>query len=256
MRIKREAEEAAKARQDAAKREKENAKRALKRERKQLQNYGKQFNYFSSSEAEHVARMADLDRLCELLTIDEYEIRPGGGENLFFNCSFFLPNRLEKLNKKMEQSVDSVDKCRPLFEEAVAQVNRRIDQEKQQTLQSATGSSSSAATAAAAGKKKGAGNWSPEELNLLIKAVNLFPAGTNQRWEVVANFINQHHGGNRSAKDVLAQAKELQQSDFSRSALKEAANKAAYNKFEKEQKGTANEESVPSERYESIRLKN
>lgn len=77
MRIKREAEEAAKARQDAAKREKENAKRALKRERKQLQNYGKQFNYFSSSEAEHVARMADLDRLCELLTIDEYEIRPG-----------------------------------------------------------------------------------------------------------------------------------------------------------------------------------
>ncbi len=73
MRIKREAEEAAKARQDAAKREKENAKRALKRERKQLQNYGKQFNYFSSSEAEHVARMADLDRLCELLTIDEYE---------------------------------------------------------------------------------------------------------------------------------------------------------------------------------------
>lgn len=71
LRIKREAEQAAKARQDAAKREKENAKRALKRERKQLQNYGKQFNYFSTSEAELVARMADLDKLCELLTIDE-----------------------------------------------------------------------------------------------------------------------------------------------------------------------------------------
>lgn len=90
-------------------------------------------------------------------------------------------------------------------------------------------------------------------MNLLIKAVNLFPAGTNQRWEVVANFVNQHHGGSRSAKEVLAQAKDLQQSDFSRSSLKDAANKAAYNKFEKEQKGGAgaNGESIPSERYES-----
>lgn len=153
----------------------------------------------------------------------------------------------------MEASVDSADKCRLLFEEAVGQLNRRIDQEKQAYLQqgAATGGSAAAGAGGGGGKKKGGGNWSPEELNLLIKAVNLFPAGTNQRWEVVANFINQHHGGNRAAKEVLAQAKELQQSDFSRSALKEAANKAAYNKFEKDQKGNATEESVPSERYES-----
>ena len=69
---------------------------------------------------------------------------------------------------------------------------------------------------------------------------------------MVANFINQHHGGKRAAKEVLAQAKELQQSDFSRSALREAANKAAYNKFEKEQKlPTGSDEAQPSERYES-----
>ena len=83
MRIKRQAEEAARARQNAAKREKENAKRALKREREQLHKYGKQFNYFTvgaatpttvQDEAQLVKRMADLDRLCELLTIDEYNI--------------------------------------------------------------------------------------------------------------------------------------------------------------------------------------
>ena len=34
--------------------------------------------------------------------------------------------------------------------------------------------------------------WSPDELQLLIKAVKTFPAGTNQRWEVVTEFINQH----------------------------------------------------------------
>lgn len=153
----------------------------------------------------------------------------------------------------MEQSTDSSDKCRTVFEEAVSELNRRIDQEKQAYLQQSGGGGGGGGSASSAGgKKKGVGNWNPEELNLLIKAVNLFPAGTNQRWEVVANFINQHHGGNRTAKEVLAQAKELQQSDFSRSALKEAANKAAYNKFEKDQKTTASDESVPSERYESM----
>lgn len=151
-------------------------------------------------------------------------------------------------------SVDSADQGRPLFDEAVAELNRRIDGEKQQHLHGSGTQSAGVGGVSAASKKKAGGNqWTPEELNLLIKAVNLFPAGTNQRWEVVANFINQHHGGNRAAKEVLAQAKELQQSDFSRSALKEAANKAAYNKFEKESKagGTASEESIPSERYES-----
>lgn len=172
----------------------------------------------------------------------------------YFYFDLFHDYRLEKVNKKMEKSVDDAGSCRATFEEALVELNRRIDQEKQQYLPQQQQSNSGAGTGgnSTAGKKKGAGSWSPEELNLLIKAVNLFPAGTNQRWEVVANFINQHHGGNRAAKEVLAQAKELQQSDFSRSALKEAANKAAYNKFEKDQKGGTSDESVPSERYESM----
>ncbi len=170
---------------------------------------------------------------------------------MYFDFCLFSA-RLDKLNKKMAVlSLDCVDQGRALFDEAVDELNRRIDEEKQQHLGGglAPGSASSGG-----GKKKGGSNqWSPEELNLLIKAVNLFPAGTNQRWEVVANFINQHHGGNRAAKEVLAQAKELQSGDFSRSALKEAANKAAYNKFEKESKAgpAASDESIPSERYES-----
>ena len=162
----------------------------------------------------------------------------------------YVSARLDKLNKKMAVlSLDCVDQGRAMFDEAVDELNRRIDEEKQQHL------GGGLAPGASSSKKKGGSNqWGPEELNLLIKAVNLFPAGTNQRWEVVANFINQHHGGNRAAKEVLAQAKELQSGDFSRSALKEAANKAAYNKFEKESKAgpaAACEESIPSERYES-----
>ena len=158
-------------------------------------------------------------------------------------------NRLEKLNKGLGQTEGKVDESRSVFESAVQELDRRISEEKQKHLQP---HQQQQPGSAGGGGKKGASSWNPEELNLLIKAVNLFPAGTNQRWEVVANFVNQHHGGNRSAKDVLAQAKELQQSDFSRSSLKEAANKAAYSKFEKDQgKGGPAEEAAPSERYES-----
>lgn len=166
--------------------------------------------------------------------------------------------RLERLNKGLEKVADCVEESRAVFDAAVAELDRRIADEKQQHLRPAAGQGSSAGggTGGGGGSKKKDGSWAPPELNLLIKAVNLFPAGTNQRWEVVANFVNQHHGGQRTAKEVLAQAKELQSGDFSRSALKEAANKAAYNKFEKESKsGPANEESVPSERYESMSVR-
>ena len=53
--------------------------------------------------------------------------------------------------------------------------------------------------------------WLPAEVDSLIKAVNLFPAGTTNRWETVAVYIEQHVTGSvRSAKEVLFKAKDLQ----------------------------------------------
>ena len=83
-------------------------------------------------------------------------------------------NRLEKLNKGLERSIGDLDLCQALFDDAVAELDRRINEEKHQHL------NHSMPMPSAADKKKGA-DWSQEELNLLIKAVNLFPAGTNQR---------------------------------------------------------------------------
>lgn len=92
--------------------------------------------------------------------------------------------------------------------------------------------------------------WSESDLQLLIKAVNLFPAGTNQRWEVVANFINQHSnsisGSKRDAKEVLAKAKDLQSTDFSKSSLKEQANKKAFDNFIAEQKHKDVDDRMPA----------
>jgi hypothetical protein len=92
--------------------------------------------------------------------------------------------------------------------------------------------------------------WSEGDLQLLIKAVNLFPAGTNQRWEVVANFINQHSSSSsssrRDAKEVLAKAKDLQSTDYSKSSLKEQANKKAYDNFIAEKKHKDIDERMPA----------
>lgn len=93
--------------------------------------------------------------------------------------------------------------------------------------------------------------WSESDLQLLIKAVNLFPAGTNQRWEVVANFINQHSGNpsngvKRDAKEVLAKAKDLQSSDFSKSRMKDQANRKAFDNFIAEKKHKDVDDRMPA----------
>uniref|UniRef100_A0A1I8AZ26 DnaJ homolog subfamily C member 2 n=1 Tax=Meloidogyne hapla TaxID=6305 RepID=A0A1I8AZ26_MELHA len=53
--------------------------------------------------------------------------------------------------------------------------------------------------------------WTHTELQLLVKAVNLFPPGTQERWKQVSGYINEHSGeeNNRSEKDVIKQVKQL-----------------------------------------------
>jgi hypothetical protein len=69
----------------------------------------------------------------------------------------------------------------------------------------------------------------------------------------VANFVNLHSSNKevqRSAKEVLAKTKGLQSSDYS--TLKDAANKKAYEDFEKGQKGVATvADSEASQRFDS-----
>ncbi|XP_060837160.1 dnaJ homolog subfamily C member 2 [Rhopalosiphum padi] len=97
--------------------------------------------------------------------------------------------------------------------------------------------------------EKNNNDWETDDVQLLIKAVNLFPAGTNQRWEAVANFINQHSkNGERNAKQVLAKAKSLQSTNYTDNALKSEMNANAYDQFEKEKKCESQIPEVVSER--------
>jgi DnaJ family protein C protein 2 len=76
------------------------------------------------------------------------------------------------------------------------------------------------------------------------------------RWEVVANFVNQHTKSDlkRNAKEVLARAKSLSTTDAS--TLKTAVNQQAYSKFEQSHKPApvSNDTSVRTDEAEAGEL--
>lgn len=202
---KRESEE--KAKQDALKQERDAQKKALRKERKALRDFCKANNYFAENSAENIRHMESLEKICELFKLVQLEEAlkrlQAEGRSAFLGL-------MEETEKKIEAE----------RRVGVFSNDSRNTPEKQVKSHTAP--------------------WSENDLQLLIKAVNLFPAGTNQRWEVVANFINQHGssttGVTRDAKEVLAKAKDLQSTDFSKSSLKEQANKKAFDNFIAEKK--------------------
>ena len=222
-RIEKETKEAAeKKKAEAEKREKDAQKKALKKERRELRNMCKEHDFYclqgttagDSQVDERVHHMTELDKLCEILAAVE----------------------LEALNSRLKAASDK-ESGRIAFREAFNELNVKLEKEKMEAIEKAHSGSSSGSGQHSA--TKGKGDWSTDELGLLIKAVNLFPAGTNQRWEVVASFINQHTKTpsiQRGAKETLSKAKELQSGDFHLSTLKEEANKRAYENLEKQTK--------------------
>merc|ERR1712179_419606 len=167
--------------------------------------------FFSEGDKDvRIFHMAELDKMCEILSAME----------------------LENLNKSL---CEEPQNKKEIFSKKIADLNEKLDQEKKEMIEKSYGKSEGKST------EKAADDWSDEELALLIKAVNIFPAGTNQRWEVIASFINQHKSKEdattqRKAKETLSKAKELQQGNFHTSSLKEKLNKKTFEKMEKDKK--------------------
>uniref|UniRef100_A0A5F8GME0 DnaJ homolog subfamily C member 2 n=1 Tax=Monodelphis domestica TaxID=13616 RepID=A0A5F8GME0_MONDO len=130
-------------------------------------------------------------------------------------------------------------------------INEQIRKEKEEAEARIRQASKSTEKSAGGGGSSGK-NWSEDDLQLLIKAVNLFPAGTNSRWEVIANYMNLHSssGIKRTAKDVISKAKSLQKLDPHQ---KDDINKKAFDKFKKEHGVVPHSDSAaPSERFEGL----
>ncbi|XP_045483429.1 dnaJ homolog subfamily C member 2 [Harmonia axyridis] len=201
------ADAAERARIETKRQEREIQKKALKKERKALRDICKANNYYADNPDQNLTHITALESICENMNVNE----------------------LEQLNKEIK------NKGKSAFLKAITKVNNMIEKERKAVLE--------------ASKPKSAENknsnstqvmpeWNEENMQLLVKTVTMFPPGTNQRWEVVANFINQHGKFNKNtskftAKMVLAKAKELQNTDFSKNNLKAEANKQAFDNFKK-----------------------
>ncbi|KAH8239367.1 hypothetical protein KR032_003577 [Drosophila birchii] len=190
--------------------EREQQKKLLKKERKTLRDKVKDCKYYAKNDKDQLKHMEGTEKICETFSLAE----------------------LQTLNKAMET------KGRESFVAALQTAEQKIAAELEEINQTQAKKLASTPKGGVKEVKKGE-LWSNENVQLLIKAVNLFPAGTAQRWDVIATFINQHSpGGNVlvNARDVLNKAKALQNSDHSKSSLKTQANDAAFASFEKSKK--------------------
>nr|XP_003469904.2 dnaJ homolog subfamily C member 2 [Cavia porcellus] len=208
-----------------AKKEKDIQKKAIKKERQKLRNSCKTWNHFSDNEAERLKMMEEVEKLCDRLELA----------------------RLQCLNEILTSSTKEGGKA--ALEKQIEEINEQIRKEKEEA-EARMRQASKNAEKSTGGGGSSSRNWPEDDLQLLIKAVNLFPAGTNSRWEVIANYMNIHSssGVKRTAKDVIGKAKSLQKLDPHQ---KDDINRKAFDKFRKEhgvvpQADTA----TPSERFE------
>nr|XP_036869494.1 LOW QUALITY PROTEIN: dnaJ homolog subfamily C member 2 [Manis javanica] len=208
-----------------AKKEKDIQKKAIKKERQKLRNSCKSWNHFSDNEAERVKMMEEVEKLCDRLELAS----------------------LQCLNETLTSSTKEVGKA--ALEKQIEEINEQMRKEKEEA-EARMRQASKNAEKSSGGGGNGSKNWSEDDLQLLIKAVNLFPAGTNSRWEVIANYMNIHSssGVKRTAKDVIGKAKSLQKLDPHQ---KDDINKKAFDKFKKEH-GVVHQadNAPPSERFE------
>ncbi|GFS89032.1 dnaJ homolog subfamily C member 2 [Nephila pilipes] len=225
QRQKKKEEEEAKLKREKEKKEKEALKKVQKREKKLLQQICEQNNYFASDEETKVSHLKEVDKLCNLLSLQ----------------------KLQDLNAALQKEDDNNKKN--LFLEEVESLKKQMELEKEQLIATSQRSASNTDD-----KKTSQKPWSPSDLQLLVKGVNLFPAGTNNRWEVIVAFMAQHSTSNvkRTAKEVLAKAKELQKRS---GGLREEINKSAYEALEKNQKQvpvSVKDQSAPTERFDVL----
>ena len=155
-------DKAEKERKEKEKNEKDAFKKAMKNEKKTLKNACKGNDYFSTNDDEKVQNLTDLDRLCEILTLEELKV----------------------INANMKDK--SKVEAQKVFTKTVADLNERLEKEKLEALEKATKGNSTA-------EKSGGSKhpWSSDDLALIVKAVNLFPAGTTDRYCFMRFHIHQ-----------------------------------------------------------------
>ncbi|XP_058125229.1 dnaJ homolog subfamily C member 2 isoform X2 [Anopheles ziemanni] len=205
------AEEAEQKRIELIQVERERTKKILKKERKLLRDTAKGKDYYAKDDKERLKHLEGVEKMVESFKLLE----------------------LQEFNKEL------VAGGRDVFVKALDELEVKLEAERMATVRT-TASSETIPNNTGLKVVNRKAMWSHDNVQLLIKAVNLFPAGTISRWDVIANYLNQHGTGLGDlkfyAKDILSKAKELQSGDFSKSDLKTMVNQQAYESFERTKK--------------------
>lgn len=167
------------------KRQKEQAKKDIKRAVKSLEEIFKANEYFASNPREKVKHIEELDKLMKSLSLEEIKLL-----KVEFDDQQDFKNRQDIFLGKLKR------------------MNEKIEEERKKLL-----SKSPPSVSDQVGSKAKVSNWTEDEIKLLVKAVSTFPAGTKDRWDVIAQYMAQHSTGHvrRDAKEVLAKVKQIQE---------------------------------------------
>lgn len=216
-------EEEERIKNEAEKKEREQQKKLIKKERKTLRTFVKDANYFAESDGDRISNLEKIEQLVDLLSLLE----------------------IKNLNESIQKSENPRQTARCLIFGEMEKVETRSSLEKEKSAEPKTVKPETTVTATNVSAE-----WCDDEIKLLVKGVKVIPVGTRDRWDVVANFIEEHSRGKfkRTGKEVLTKTKEMQKMDPS---VKEEANKKAFEKTVQNIKNEPVVQEKPSERYGS-----
>ncbi|OTF76191.1 dnaJ-like protein subfamily C member 2-like protein, partial [Euroglyphus maynei] len=227
-------EEEERQKRDEERKQKEAMKKKAKKEIKLFEAMLERENYFTNNDDESsikIEHMKECDKMTKLYSLEQI-------------ITF----------RKQLESFNETDAKRKHFLLEIEKMNKKLEEERLELAKNnvaSIGGSGSNVSNTTSTKK----HWSYDDVQLLIKAVKLFPAGTQNRWSVIANYINDKTDSNinRNHRDVLEKAKELQKSNEQQQDLKEEANKNSFKKLEIHATQNVNvaQESAPSQRYDA-----
>ncbi|PAV72046.1 hypothetical protein WR25_27022 [Diploscapter pachys] len=178
-----EAEQLEREQKEKLKKEKDAAKKAMTVQRKRFKKLAETASFWTEDPKEKLEEMERVERLCLSTSVDQLSELCEKIENLSVG---------EDIKQTIGQFEEDLKNAKMQEVEA-----KKADKDKENDE-----------------KNVNVGNWTSEELQLLIKASNTYPSGTSERWTLIAAYINEHRknksGPEKTAKQVIKQVKAVQ----------------------------------------------
>jgi len=172
-------------RRNKRKKAKASLKKLIRQEKKQLQQFLETVNYFTTDDKEKLTHMEEFFKLVDSNNLEVLrELRKA------FNNTDDLEEQRDLFLKQINlQQTDNNDEKK---DNGLDKIKDRLKEEND-SLQ----------------------NWSEGDVQLLAKGFNLYPAGTSNRWEILADYIKQHSANYipRKSKEILVKVREMQKVD-------------------------------------------